>query len=454
VQEDWRTPRRDDWHAQEDWRAPGQEDRRAPRRNDWRQSAGDDRALGFDDEVDDDFDEWADPDRKAWRRRSRPRSPRARLTQRIVLAVLGAFALVTAWSFGSAVTNQGMGPTLATRAAEWARDHYLGPLVTLGEWITYQPPKVGGKPGFSLAGGLGSKHSGKAAKTRKGVISSAPPSPLKAVAGTPLPGEGVWRVLASVHGIPAIWGTYLRPSKVYSSYVSGIVSMNQQLLKFQLRPGAEDPGPGNWQAQPVIAPGTRTGLLATFNSGFKIASAGGGFYLNGSTAGTLQAGAASVVYYKDGHIAIGAWDQGVRMTPQVVGVRQNLKLIVSGGLIPSSVDHNVESGWGATLGGSYYVWRSGIGITKTGRIIFAYGPELNVRMLAELLRKAGAVTAMQLDINPEWMSYMYYKPGSDPANPTPYNLLPDQNQPPARYYSICSRDFTAVYARSSAGNKG
>ena len=38
--------------------------------------------------------------------------------------------------------------------------------------------------------------------------------------------------------------------------------------------------------------------------------------------------------------------------------------------------------WGATLGGGYYVWRSGIGMTAGGRVIFVYGPALNVRELA------------------------------------------------------------------------
>ena len=102
---------------------------------------------------------------------------------------------------------------------------------------------------------------------------------------------------------------------------------------------------------------------------------------------------------------------------------------------------------GATLGGGYYVWRSGIGITAGGRIIFVYGPAMNVRELAELLKRAGAVTAMQLDINPEWMSYMYYLPNLHPADPTPRALLPNQMQAANRYYSITGRDFTAVYTR-------
>ena len=55
------------------------------------------------------------------------------------------------WSVGHALTMPG-GGTLSERLAEWARDHYLGPVVTLGEWLTYQPPKVGGKPSFALTG--------------------------------------------------------------------------------------------------------------------------------------------------------------------------------------------------------------------------------------------------------------------------------------------------------------
>jgi hypothetical protein len=254
-------------------------------------------------------------------------------------------------------------------------------------------------------------------------------------------------VLASVKGVPAIYGTYLRPDSVHTSYVAGIASMDQRLLNFQLRPGAEDPGPANWGATDWIPPGTRNGLLATFNGGFKMNVAGGGFYLNGVTKDTLTNGAASLVFYKNGTVTVGDWGHGVGMTSQVVGVRQNLKLIVDHGSVPTSVDQNVQSQWGATLGGGYYVWRSGIGITRDGRIVYVYGPALSVRTLANLLQQAGAVEGMQLDINPAWMSYMYYKPSPNPASPTPVNLLPNQPEPANRYYSVNSRDFTAVYGR-------
>jgi len=378
----------------------------------------------------------------------RPRLLRRLVSHRSVQVVLVALIIFlgwVGWSVGQALLAPGNG-TVSTRLAEWARDHYLGPVVTLGEWLTYQAPKVGGKPQFSLAAptaGAGTGTARNGASTFKPIVPAALISP----AGAPLAGEGQWRVLASVNGYPAIYGTYLRPDSVHTSYVAGIASMDQRLLKFQLRPGAEDPGPGNWGYAPWLPANSRSGLLATFNGGFKLNSAGGGFYLNGQSKGVLTNGAASLVYYRDGHVAVGTWGQGVSMNANVLGVRQNLKLIVDHGAVPTSVDQNVEGQWGATLGGGYYVWRSGIGVTRDGRVVWVYGPALSVRTLAGLLQRAGAVEGMQMDINPAWMSYMYYKPTPSAANPTPVNLLPNQPEPANRYYSINSRDFTAVFAR-------
>ena len=361
---------------------------------------------------------------------------------RVIVALIALLCCWLAFSIGQALTAPG-GGSVSSKLAEWARDHYLGPVVTFGEWLTYNPPKVGGKPSFSLAVPKTAQVKYKHTKHFQPII----PPRLSSMAGTPLPGEGVWRVLETVKGEPAIFGTFLRPSPVYTSYVAGIVSMDQRLVTFQLRPGSEDPGPGDWNAQPWITPGSRAGLLATFNGGFKIDTSGGGFYLNGHTAGTLTDGAASVVYYRNGTIKIGVWGRDVRMSSDVVGVRQNLKLIVDYGKVPASVNQDVLGSWGATLGGGYYVWRSGLGVTRDGRVIFVYGPALDVQELADVLQRAGAVEALQLDINPEWMAFDYYQADGHPTDPTPVNLLPDQQGTPYRYYSVYSRDFTAVYAR-------
>jgi hypothetical protein len=355
--------------------------------------------------------------------------------------VLLAICCWLSFSIGQALTAPG-GGNLSARIAEWARDHYLGPVVTFGEWLTYSPPKVGGKPQFSLANPQGTLK----LDHEKGFTPYVP-GRLASPAGSPLPGEGDWRLVASVHGDPAIFTTFLRVDAVHTSYVAGIASMDQRLVTFHLHPGAEDPGEGFGEVASWIPPGQRTGLLATFNGGFKLDSAGGGFYLNGATHGTLTPGTASVVYYRNGTITVGDWDRDVRMNDNVVGVRQNLKLIVDHGEVPAAVNQDVETSWGATLGGAYDVWRSGIGMTGNGRVIFVYGPALSVHSLADLLKRAGAVEAMQLDINPYWMSYECYQADGHPDDPTPVNLLPTQQQTAYRYYSEYSRDFTAVYAR-------
>ncbi|HEY6494395.1 MAG TPA: phosphodiester glycosidase family protein [Trebonia sp.] len=384
------------------------------------------------------------PKRHRLRRFFRLRTVRAAGVALLVLVVWLGF------SIGQALTASN-GGSAASKLAEWARDHYLGPVVTFGEWLTYNPPKTGGKPSFSLAVPSNEAATASAkAEDKAGSHGFKPdlPATLASLAGKPLPGEGQWRVLEKVHGEPAVFGTFLRDA-TYTSYVNGIVSMDQRLVTFQLRPGNEDPGGSGWgpNSQPWIPPGSRTGLLATFNGGFKLNSAEGGFYLNGRTSGTLVPGAASVVYDKDGTIKIGTWDQTVRMTSSVAGVRQNLKQIVVNGQVPTSVNQNVETNWGATLGGGYYVWRSGLGVTRDGRVIFVYGPALDVQDLADLLRRAGVVQGMELDINPFWMSYEYYQADGHPSDPAPVSLLPTQQQTPYRYYAPYSRDFTAVYVR-------
>lgn len=395
---------------------------------------------------------------RIWPRRGR--APGKRLRERrwaqVTAVVLVVFLGWFAWSFGNALLQPG-GGTMAERVAEWARGHYLGPLVTLGEKLSYRAPKVGGKPSFALtgpsqvaAGGGGGGAGGGAGPARHKVRPGFEvPARLSSPAGRPLRGEGQWRVLYEVGGAPAVYATYLRPDKIHTSYVDAVVSMNPHLLRFELRPGAEDPGPGRYGGvQPVIGPGRRRGLAATFNGGFKIASAGGGFWLNGTERGPLVKGAASMVYGRDGSLRIGVWGRdGLHLSRDVEGVRQNLKLIISGGRIPASVNNDVQSNWGATLGGAYYVWRSGVGVTADGRIIFAYGPALDARTLAGLLRRAGCVTAMELDINPDWTDFMYYKPGHHPGDPTPVALLPNEVQPATRYYYLANRDFTAVFAR-------
>jgi hypothetical protein len=368
-----------------------------------------------------------------------------RPTVRVISALVAIFLVWVMFSAGQAAfKNNGQG--VAANLAEWARDHHLGPVVTFGEWLSYDPPKTGGKPSFSLA--VPKDQQVTPVKPKKHGFRPDIPVTLKPLAsGAALPGEGQWRVVEKVKGYPAILTTLLRDAGQYTSYVNGVASIDQRLVKFSLRPGTEDPGAANWGVDNYVPAGKRTGLLATFNGGFKLDSAQGGFYLNGIYHGSLVKGTASIVYYKNGTMKIGQWGRDFTMNSSIAGVRQNLKLLVDHGKVAADANLAVQSNWGATLGGGAWVWRSGVGITKDNRIVFVYGPALNAEDLAQLLQRAGAVEGMQMDINPAWMKFDYYTAGSHPSDPTPAPLLPNQQPSPYSYYTPSTRDFTAVYAR-------
>jgi len=368
-----------------------------------------------------------------------------RRSVRVVSALVAVFLLWVTFSVcQAAFKNNGQG--VSANVAEWARDHYLGPVVTFGEWLSYKPPPKGGKPSFSLAVPSGQAVTPVKTSAKSKAFVPDIPGTLRSLAGAPIAGEGQWRVVENVKGEPAILATFLRDA-TYTSQVNGIASIDQRLVKFSLRPGTEDPGAANWGVSNYIPAGQRKGLLATFNGGFKLDSAGGGFYLNGIYHGSLRDGVASIVYYKDGTIKIGQWGRDFTMNGAIAGVRQNLKLLVDRGKVSVNANSDVMTNWGATLGGGAYVWRSGLGITKDGRVVYVYGSALNAQDLGLLLQRAGAVEGMQMDINPAWMKFDYYQAGSHPSDPTPVPLLPIQQPSPYSYYTPSTRDFTAVYAR-------
>ena len=90
------------------------------------------------------------------------------------------------------------------------------------------------------------------------------------------------------------------------------------------------------------------------------------------------------------------------------------------------------------------VWRSGVGIDRHGNLIYAAADLQTVRTLAALLIHAGAVRAIELDINPEWPSFITY---SSSGGLDPIKLVPNYQQSATRYLVPDDRDFFAVYAR-------
>jgi hypothetical protein len=126
----------------------------------------------------------------------------------------------------------------------------------------------------------------------------------------------------------------------------------------------------------------------------------------------------------------------------VTFARQDLPLIVNHGQVNPNLSDGPE--WGATLGNKVYVWRSGLGIDRHGNLIYAAANDLTVASLARILVHAGAVRAMELDINSYWPSFITYRL---PHAAKPANLLAGMVRSPLRYLTPDDRDFFAVYLR-------
>jgi hypothetical protein len=125
-----------------------------------------------------------------------------------------------------------------------------------------------------------------------------------------------------------------------------------------------------------------------------------------------------------------------------VFARQNLPLIVQNGRLNPALSNGAL--WGATLGNAVRVWRSGVGVDARGNLIYAAADIQTAQSLAEILKHAGAVRAMELDINFEWTTLNFY--GRWGAG-HPTKLLPGMDRPAVRYLTPDDRDFFAVYAR-------
>lgn len=162
-------------------------------------------------------------------------------------------------------------------------------------------------------------------------------------------------------------------------------------------------------------------------------------------------GGASLVIYRNGDVTVGRWGRDVHMTRDVIAVRQNLTLLVDGGRPVPGLDGLDHSAWGATVGGVPAVWRSGLGVTRNGALVYAMGPELEITQLAALLVRAGCVRAMTLDMNPDWTVFATYRPVTGASLASAANgtsLLPGTVQGPSTFFeSWWARDFLTMSAR-------
>jgi hypothetical protein len=235
--------------------------------------------------------------------------------------------------------------------------------------------------------------------------------------------------------------TTFRPEAAYPQMVAGVAWIDVSRAWVQLYPGRYEPP--NGAGPPAEVPAAlRSRLLATFNSGFKLEDDHGGFVAAGRSYAPLRPGQATFLRSRDGVPDVRAWTGGPSAGPGIEFARQNLPLILDGGRLNPNLSDGPQ--WGTTLGNAVRVWRSGVGVDARGDVLYAAADEQTARSLAEILRRAGAIRAMELDINSEWVTFDFFAAFGARG---PAKLLPGMTRDPSRYLTPDDRDFFAVYAR-------
>jgi Phosphodiester glycosidase len=364
---------------------------------------------------------------------------------RVFVVFAAAVTVLAATSLVGALRTTGNADFKA-KWADWLRAHHASVIVNpLEHWYySAQAPAPGGHPT-----GLNAIPPPVPA-TGVGTTPAAlkPPAPVPLVVSPALPNEGQWQATGPlVRGRPGMYVAQYRADTVYTSQITTAVWIDPHRLRLRLIPGAQEPG-GTWRETPFLSGAHAAHAVAAFNGGFRFQDAKGGFYLDGHAAVPLRTGAASIVIRTDGTIDVGTWNQQVSMTPTVQAVLQNLVPLVDGGELAPTASYNDTRIWGATLGANTVVARSGIGVTSTGALVYVAGPALSVRTLAEALQRAGAVRAMALDINPEWVTFnLFGHPNpADPTRVSAAKLYPQMQRPASRYLGPTreSRDFFTI----------
>jgi hypothetical protein len=376
-------------------------------------------------------------------RTARRRPPRRRTTTaplvrfRRVAIIAALLALVPAgFSYVRAMTRTS-NASAGIRTVEWLRDNGAAGLVAKVEnfYYTLTAPSKGG-PGLKTLPRVG-------VGAAPALASAIRPARVQAILHPALPGEGVWRAArGGYQAEPPVMITTVRDQPEYPRVVAGLAWINTKRASLQLNPGRLEPSVTLPRGAMEVPTAMRPLLLATFNSGFKLADSRGGFVVGGHTYARMQDGLATLVGYTDGRVDVVDWQDGAIAPPGVSFARQNLPLIVEGGRPSPNIANTAE--WGATVGNAVLVWRSAVGVDGKGNLLYAAGPDQSVGSLADVLIRAGAVRAMELDINSFWVSFISY---GAPGAADPRNLLSGMERPATRYLEPDDRDFFTLSER-------
>ncbi len=236
----------------------------------------------------------------------------------------------------------------------------------------------------------------------QGILSSLTPI-------TPLPnlpkvkGEGIWldHPLKLFPDKQVMADTFIRPDSARPYAYVTLVQLDIGPMILGTVAGTSQPGGPIGNSGPGVIPAdiVKSGnLVAAFEGGFQYRDGNYGMIVGNKTYVPLKTNVGTLVGYTDGTIKIVNYT-GQDLGKDIAFIRQNCPILVENGQVFAQNELNKKL-WGRTFNSDIYTWRSGMGVTAQGNLIYAVGNNLGPESLATALKMGGAVNAIQLDINP------------------------------------------------------
>ncbi|MDD5307365.1 MAG: hypothetical protein PHU25_08590 [Deltaproteobacteria bacterium] len=282
----------------------------------------------------------------------------------------------------------------------------------------------------------------------------------------PQPGEGVWRpaTLAFTPVLPgappSVYRTFVRTDRQRPYVRVELLAMDMRQLELHMVGGFEDPksttgscGTGRIPRDPDLLPR----VVAAFNGAFKTEHGSYGMMVDRNVLLPPVDDAATVARVEGGRTLMGSWPRGMPLPQSMISFRQNMDPLVEGGV----VNPRRRYLWGFTLGKDFTQMntdRSGLCMTPSGALVYAWGEDLSAQTLGAAMNAAGCTYGMHLDMNPYHTAYIFYgfKAPLDPKKPEFESkmAIPAQQFSPLRYVNGAPKDFFFVALRGSGPEPG
>jgi hypothetical protein len=151
-------------------------------------------------------------------------------------------------------------------------------------------------------------------------------------------------------------------------------------------------------------------------------------------------------------MTVAKWGRDVVMTNQIGSVRQNLDLIVDNSKMVHGLRNPKSTKWGSVVNPNDDVWRSGLGITKYGALVYVGGPSMSLSDLANVMLRSGVEEGMELAYGLDFVQLSTFTgvPGTVIDAVNGQSLLSSMPGAPDRYFgSFWAHDFFTMSLRDN-----